>query len=506
MGLPLFIREYIVLVACSIVGYLLFLVADRDKIYFKWTVLWILVLTAAYFSRSFFLFIGLMGALCLFGLDKRPQMRVVYYFLLLPALPSHVYYELGTSIPGIRYLFAVTYPRLLTLFILLPIAISVKKGTRDSKLSFFSRACDKYVVAYLLFLFFLAFRGESFTNAFRICFDNFIDIFVPYYAISRCIKDAKDIKKIFTAILFSAVILSCVGIFEHFKFWHLYDSTLSMPHMQTSGFGSYFLREGLLRVPASMGHPIAFAFFLVIAGGIMLHFIVLRGSNNRMLVAMGLILGALYFTLSRGPWLGMAVLAAVFFLYQPARVGKIVGVFFLATLVLSPLILGSSTLKKMTGLFSERNESYFSVEYRKKLLTNSIIVIKRKPLLGSLYFLEENEMKEMTQGEGIIDIVNAYVGIALYSGLLGLTIFGSIFLSIIIKMFNLLKNLSRIGEKEYLLIGQALLAIFISITIMIGTVSLITFIGIYCWAMVGIAAGYIHAAGYRLRQPIEGTS
>jgi hypothetical protein len=54
-------------------------------------------------------------------------------------------------------------------------------------------------------------------------------------------------------------------------------------------------------------------------------------------------------------------------------------------------------------------------------------VFMERPWLGSDQYVERLTELGMVQGQGIVDIVNTYLGIALSSGALGLTFFLSIF-------------------------------------------------------------------------------
>lgn len=65
-------------------------------------------------------------------------------------------------------------------------------------------------------------------------------------------------------------------------------------------------------------------------------------------------------------------------------------------------------------------------------------MIQRNPLFGSFDFRNTPEMQSMIQGEGIIDIVNTYINLALRVGLVGLTLFVGFFVSI---LFGLRKAL-----------------------------------------------------------------
>ena len=73
-----------------------------------------------------------------------------------------------------------------------------------------------------------------------------------------------------------------------------------------------------------------------------------------------------------------------------------------------------------------------NIDYRQRLLDNAMIVIERNPWLGSTDYHKSKEMLSMIQGQGIIDIVNTYLGIALDKGIVGLSLFLFFFASVLL--------------------------------------------------------------------------
>jgi O-antigen ligase len=115
----------------------------------------------------------------------------------------------------------------------------------------------------------------------------------------------------------------------------------------------------------------------------------------------------------------------------------------------------------------------------------------------------------MIQGQGIIDVVNSYLGIALEYGLLGLGLFVAFFLSLLWGIYGVLRRFRTLqietfmfGVKRYVdnpsvrederyILGVTLLAVLIAILITIYTVSSIIVIPMVYWAVAGMGAAYI---------------
>ena len=86
------------------------------------------------------------------------------------------------------------------------------------------------------------------------------------------------------------------------------------------------------------------------------------------------------------------------------------------------------------------------------------------------------------QGEGIVDITNAYLGVVLNLGVVGLFLFSSIWVLV-------LKGLYRTsGPKD-----EAALLMAMSVNVMIGIfiTSAITYVGIYMWLLVALVSAYL---------------
>lgn len=145
-----------------------------------------------------------------------------------------------------------------------------------------------------------------------------------------------------------------------------------------------------------------------------------------------------------------------------------------------------------------------TIEYRERLIDNALIVIAENPWFGSPDYLKTEQMEEMRQGEGIIDIVNTYFGIALNMGIVGLALFLFFFVAVLGKLYRAMRLLPNKELVEYRL-GQALLATLVGIMVTIATVSSITFIPVVYWSVAGLGVAYAYGVGLH-RQLTVGTS
>jgi len=479
MGIPLFIREWIVISGLIWIGTAFFYMFLEEKESLKWGSLLFLIVTAAYFSRKFLYFIPLLFIIIQFYLSKKSDIdRAAYYLMLLPIIPIKYFYQI--PFPGLQQFFPLTYPRLLNILILLPLFF---KLFFQHKKSFFSSKYEKCIVLYFLYVFIIGFRDMTFTGAFRHGFLIFIDYFLLYYVLSHCVSRKEDFEKLSKSMIFVSVILGFLGIFEVVKQWHLYNAMFTDAE---KGLFGYAYRLGILRAQGTFA-PIPFGgyFFLMSAITILYYHLSKSPTRKRYLTIMPILFVALLCTVSRGPLVAYAIFIGVFLFLKKSKIFKMlpITVAILAVISITPLGRGIIASLPFVGKAEQG-----SVQYRKKLLKNSIQVIKRYPVWGNVDFKKEPEMEELrSHGGRLIDVVNSYLQVVLEYGLVGLILFLSIFLTV---LSALKRKFFFSGDPGYRIIGKLFFSAVIAWAVMVFTVSMVTFLPIYTWLLFGLSAGY----------------
>jgi O-antigen ligase len=212
-----------------------------------------------------------------------------------------------------------------------------------------------------------------------------------------------------------------------------------------------------------------------------------------------LFLISLYFTKARGPWLGLAVLIILYLWSGPKKLSKLATLFLGGAIALIPLSLTTSGMKfiEMLPFFSSQaSHEASTVDYRLRLIEQGWLVFQKNPILGSISYRDTPEMEVMRQGQGIIDVVNSYIHIALSYGLVGLALFVFVFIGLFIAVYKTVKSLPS-SEVQLIYIGRTLFAVLGSIIFMIFTVSSIDFIPIFYWSIAGICSAYIKICRYK---------
>ena len=445
--------------------------------------LWFVLTLLAFFTHSFWAY-AVVAAVVLAFTSKREPNRVALFFSLLFLIPPA-----SAQIPGlglINYLAALNHVRLLSLVVLLPAFFALRQNA--GTLPFGRTWPDKLLALYLFLTIILNLRETSVADTLRQAFYAFTDVLLPYYVASRAARDVARLKDAMCAFVVAALVLAIVGVFEMSRNWLLYSALVKALGLEW-GFDQYLGRSGLLRASAATGHSIALGYVMAVAIGFYLY--LQASAHSRLYRRLGglLLVGGLIAPLSRGPWIGVAALLATY-IATGRQAFRRLGMMAMAGLVALPLLAVLPGGRKLIDLlpFIGSVETG-NITYREKVMENGWIVIQRNPWFGSIDFLKNPEMEALRQGQGIIDIVNTYVGVALSYGLVGLGLFVGFFAMTLIGIRKAMRTIPDKDDEMHRL-GRALFATLTGILVIIFTVSSITIIPVVYWSVAGLGVAY----------------
>lgn len=450
----------------------------------QWQFLWLGSTAAAFLSHNYWLFVFIVFILIKLRLPRERTNMLCGYICLLALLPT-----LGKPIPGfggINFFFHLSFPRLLSLAILLPLFLS----QRNKSQAFLRMPGDKLFALYLLVNIILTSRNGELTNILRSNFHLFIDMFLPYYAASRSLRTFIDFKKISYTFFVVASLCALIALFEIIRSWHLY-SPINYALDINQRFGSYSFRSGFLRATGPFSDSITLGYVLTIGLGMGLAISSFLKKDKYQFLTFSLLIIGLLATASRGPWVGAIILFALFTV-QSRHKTKLINRALTASILFLPFALFTSAGQKVISLLPFIGESSTgSISYRQDLFEKSLIVIQRHPFLGSNTYLDTPEMQSLIQGQGIIDIVNSYLRIALNSGIVGVSLFILFFLTLLYKLYAIQKRIPK-ESPELHQYSSALIATMFSILLIIATVSSVDIISYLYWFMGGVISAYIY--------------
>jgi len=450
--------------------------------------LWFAVTLAAFLAHNFWVYIIAVGALLLYAVP-REQNKLAMFFFLLFAVPSIS--EPITGLGIIRSFFTIDYYRLLSLAVLLPAFLVLRK--QPGVIPVGRLLSDKFILAYFILNFVLMLTASTFTNTLRHAFFyNFIDYFLPYYVASRSMKSLQDFREALMALIVAVLVMTAIGAFEMVTHWLLYAS-LDKALGLTWEWGRYLERGGMaLRAQASTGHSIALGYVMAVAFG--LYLFLRKSVPNAKVWNLGLcaLLVGMISTLSRGPWVGAALMFLVFVATGPDPLRRIVKLGLLGVILL-PILLASPWGEKFIALLPYvGNVEQETVTYRQRLFEIGISVMMENPFFGAYTFFLSEQAQELRAGggqNGLIDLGNTYLGIGLGNGLVGLSLFAGFFITILIGIFNGMRRLAD-RESELYLLGQVLFSVLVGILFIIFTVSSSLVIPVIYFTVAGLGVAY----------------
>jgi O-antigen ligase len=454
--------------------------------------LWIGMTLAASLSHSFWLYAFVFGVTTYIVSQREDNPSALFLFLLF-IVPNY-----SVQIPGLgamNYLFALNHVRVLTFVVLVPMFLMLIQRSDTPRIGHFWQ--DRCLLAFLLLTTIMQLRATSLTDTLRHGFYGFVDVFLPYYVLSRSLRDLEGFRNSLAGFVIAAMILAAIGFFEISRHWLLYLGMADALGLRSAlQYTGYLSRGGQLRAIASTGQPIVLGYVMVVAIAFYSYLKDdVRSRLNRrvggLILAVGLIA-----PLSRGPWVGAMVSLVSFIWTGPNAFRKLASLVMIGTLALAVAVVlpgGEKVVQLLPFVGTIEKEN---IDYREDLLTNATIVIERNPWFGSAEYLAAPEMERMRQGQGIIDIVNTYVGITLEYGLVGLGLFVGFFVLVLHGIYKAMRQ-SRSRDEEMYRLGRALLAALVGILVTIFTTSSIMIIPVVYWSVAGLGVAYTRIESLR---------
>jgi O-antigen ligase len=452
---------------------------------------WFALTATAFLIPSFWAF-ALVAAPIAIWAGRKDSNPCALYLMLFAVIPP---IEIPVPMIGMQYLLMISNSLLLSLCVLAPVAMQVyrsRSGTKESLLHF----TDYCLLAYGILtaaLYVHAMRPDgglypaTFTDCLRRGVVFFFDAFVPYFAISRACQDRRKLVDMMATYCLSCSLLAAIGMFEAVRHWYLYGemaARLGIPGPGTT----YLMRGGSLRAMASTGHAMALGHLLVLAYGLWLYLQSRLESKGRRIGGTVMFWGGLFASYTRGAWVGAVLIYFMFAALQRAYLSKLFraigGAAVVGTLVyLSPL--GDKIVKVMPWFGGTLDTD--NIIYRQRLWDRSWQIIKESPFLGDQEAMLK--MQELRQGEGIVDVVNTYLGILLNNGFLGLALFLAFILTPALKAWAASRS-TMSNDRDLPIMGASIVACIVGMLALFENGSFGGGPANMFYAFAGFATGY----------------
>jgi O-antigen ligase len=258
--------------------------------------------------------------------------------------------------------------------------------------------------------------------------------------------------------------------------WRFYAQVLYSLNLEFDpAAATPFSRDGVVRPGGGpMFQTLAFAYYISMA--MVTCFFFWKKGILRFIPAAILMLlysCALMFTDSKGGILAVMVGVLVVYYVDLHKSFK-----FLAA-VAGVIIASVASSYLFTSDLSKADDSDGSFSYRYQLFLNSFDAISENPIFGSSNFAANQLLQGSIQGEGIVDVVNLYLLVALKYGFVGLFLYLMIFLSLI-KGAVKKSNVAGFDHKGLVL---ALISMTMVLIITISDASFVPFYIMFVWAV-----------------------
>ncbi len=452
---------------------------------------WMVITVAGFIIGNIYVLMLIIIALKLFYLRSDLDKNMLFFLLLLPAIVFSI--EVPFPHPGVPLL-DMSHLRILSLIILVPLLPKLLEESRhyQNKRLFFDipllfifgrEIYQEYLPTY--------YYENTLITSIKGTIIYILEVVVPYTALAIWVNRDRRLLLVFKAFLIGGLILAIVGIVSAVVNWDIYRG-MSFSGMNV--FISYYeTRGGILRIAATLEHPITFAFYQTILLGMALGWLYWRKSN---LLKMGLlltpILAIIFFTGSRGGWVGAAMCLILFYYFKMPKHTKLVS--FTVLLLSGGLMVGAyafiqSGSSSANNIASSEVDPYGTFEYRKRLFYATLEIIPRYPFFGNRSYEQEPEMQKLMQGQGIIDPVNVYMTFAVAKGLVFLFFIFLVLIRSVRAITRYIESGFIANRRIRVVLGAGMAALLVANLAELVFTSYSGPIIPYLWIMLGIARG-----------------
>lgn len=463
---------------------------DREAFALRRNV-WLALTASTFLLPDFWLHILVAAPLLLFA-AKRDRNPVALYCFLLLAVPP-----LRKLIPGfgiVNYVMPLDHLLLLSMCVLLPAALSDRASPQHLASTTARRspgldAADWFVIAFATLQVLLMMPYESMTASMRRVVMLGLSLLLPYFLIRRACTDRRVIVEAMASFALTLCVLAPVAVFEFFRGWMLYADVEG--RWDTELMYVSLWRGDFLRAQVTAGHSITLGMLMGLGLAFWLYLSSKVDRRLWRLLPFGLLGFGLVAALARGPWVGAGVAVLAYLMLGPQTTGDklkqlAVSGAAIAVLLVSPW--GDTIIDHLpfVGTVDEG-----TVTYRQQLVAMAWRVIEMYPIFGSPHF--SNYLEELRQGQGIIDLVNTFITMALTFGLVGLTLFLTPFVVNAVRAVFVLRRCAR-SDPDLSRLGACLVACLAGLFVVMATTSYGLSLPYVAWSLCALIGAYVRLA------------
>lgn len=294
-------------------------------------------------------------------------------------------------------------------------------------------ALDMPLIAVMLLLVVATARDTSATNFLRVLMNTLFVCGLPYFIVSRSVRNVDDLKLCLVYLAAAAAVLSVVLLYEARSSWPMYN--ILYDHYGIALQLMVKARGGVMRAGGPFLESTSMAMVLTtcILAAWLSRDAFRSGWHHAAVLA--LLLAGLVAPQSRGAWIGLLIgtLAADVYRARPGAAIRRIAVIALLGFALFAVAPFSPYLSETLGL---TGGSVDSADYRHRLFERGMEEFWRSPIVGYSSPDILIRLADLRQGEGIVDFVNTYIYFALIGGAIGLAVFVGAFAIYLLKLWR----------------------------------------------------------------------
>ena len=431
--------------------------------------------TACVFSPNFvILCLLIVGFMAFIPATHEQRLRLLVFSLHL--VPTFAF--MIPAPPGIEYLFTVNFYLLLSVGCVGLIAAAPRDT--NAKLRQWDLLAAMLIGALLL----ASIKDASLTHGMRVITELYLVLGIPYLVVSRGFTLVRRPTDLFLAIIFGACILAAITVFESQRSWLLYEAIENSygAYGGTSGYAKQ--RGGYLRASATFPESTSLSLFL---GLVTVMVVALRKKFVRpslFYFVLGIVVAGLVFTFARVGLLVAAIGFAALLLHM-RRFGMLAAVAIGAPILLVGVQVAAPYVPVLAAALGETGDAEGTLNYRDRLANRMLEEISNKPFFGLTQGEVRTRLADMRQGEGIIDLVNTPLAVAMQSGLIGL----AMFLAPPFALLFALYHTRRMNDPDEALAGRAIFACLFALQVGLITTSLQPPTRLWVMLLLALGAG-----------------
>ncbi len=476
------------------VGHRMFASTVGPAVFFRWSILYVLAVMIGILIPNFWLVMLGLFVVCV-TIARRADFAPSAFLILLMALPSISRKVSGVG--GLENLMTVspTVIYVLALFVPLVFTLLLRKPQARA-----GGGADWFFAGFLWLSIIFCFRDTTFTNGLREILFILMTVAAPYYVISRSPKSAYDLRLMVAALVLGAMLQAAIAVQGSFVNWSIFSLLPST--WESTTIVRYSHRADILRATGATLNPLALAAILASCLLLILPLIEEKKRTMWFYIASAVIFAGLLATVARGSWFSLVIGAGIYLVTSPnafsmAMRYSVFGLVGMVMIAVSPI---GAEFAELIPFLNDDVDS--TLDYRQRLFEVAMPLVDRSPLFGYADPLALPEMQQMVQGQGIIDLVNHYVAIALYKGYVGLFLFVGFHAGAAFALWRNAQALQRIDVAQAR-IHRGVLAAHVCLASVIATTSPVAQLELFMWVMPALSVGAARVAALQAQAALQ---